>query len=254
VPRSIARYGWVPDLPDQRDFAFEPDVRLLAALPARVDLRSQQGPIRDQGELGSCTSFAIGGALEEAMILAKRWWQIAPSHLFIYYGERKIEDSIEQDAGAMIRDGMKVVAKVGVPPETDWPYDVARFAEKPPPAAYADAATLRVTAYKRVTHTLQSLKACLAAGRSFVFGFTVYDSFESSAVAKSGMVPMPGRGEKVLGGHAVRAVGYDDALQRFIVPNQWGEGWGDHGYCYMPYAYVASRRLASDFWTVEGLA
>jgi C1A family cysteine protease len=84
-----------------------------------------------------------------------------------------------------------------------------------------------------------------------MFGFTVYESFESDTVAHTGVVPMPARGEHVLGGHAVLAVGYDDAEQRFEVRNSWGDRWGNGGYFTMPYAYLTERSLSSDFWTIR---
>jgi C1A family cysteine protease len=98
------------------------------------------------------------------------------------------------------------------------------------------------------------MKACLASGYPFAFGFSVYESFESDAVAASGVVPLPASSEELLGGHAVLAVGYDDASQRFIVRNSWGEGWGQGGYFTMPYAYLGDRSLASDLWTIRLMA
>ena len=108
--------------------------------------------------------------------------------------------------------------------------------------------------YQRVTQVLLQMKGCLASGFPFVYGFTVYESFESDAVAKTGVVPMPAPTEKVLGGHAVVAVGYDDSTQRFIVRNSWGPGWGMGGYFTIPYAYLTDSNLADDFWTVRLVA
>jgi C1A family cysteine protease len=95
------------------------------------------------------------------------------------------------------------------------------------------------------------MKGCLASGYPFVFGFTVYDSFESQQVANTGIVPMPASGESVVGGHAVMAVGYDDSQHRFIVRNSWGSGWGMQGYFTIPYAYLTEANLSSDFWTIR---
>jgi C1A family cysteine protease len=95
------------------------------------------------------------------------------------------------------------------------------------------------------------MRGCLAAGYPFVFGFTVYSSFEGQEVAKTGVVSMPTPDEQVVGGHAVLAVGYDDASQAFIVRNSWGAGWGQEGYFTMPYAYLTTRALSSDFWTIR---
>ena len=108
--------------------------------------------------------------------------------------------------------------------------------------------------YRRVVRSLSQFKACLASGYPFVFGFGVYESFESDAVAKTGVAPLPGHGEKLLGGHAVPAVGYDDAAQRLIVRNSWGKGWGQAGYFTLPFAYLTEPNLSDDFWTVRPIA
>jgi hypothetical protein len=173
-----------------------------------------------------------------------------PSRLFIYYNEREMEGSVNDDSGAIIRDGMKSVANQGVCAETMWPYDVSKFKDKPPMACYDVATKHQAISYNAVTQTLDELRGCLAEGFPVVFGFSVYESFESEAVAKTGIMPMP-MNERLLGGHAVKAVGYDDSKQWFIVKNSWGSGWGDGGYFYMPYAYIIDPNMASDFWTIR---
>ena len=145
---------------------------------------------------------------------------------------------------------MKSVAKVGVCTETTWPYDIPRFTEKPPKKAYDEAGKHQALVYRRVMANLHQMQGCLASGYPFVFGFTVYESFMSPQVARTGEVPLPPRGEQVIGGHAVVAVGYDDSIQRFIVRNSWGEGWGMKGYCTMPYGYLTDPQLARDFWAI----
>ncbi len=122
---------------------------------------------------------------------------------------------------------------------------------KPSAQACKEASKYQVTSYSRLTQTLNQLKGCLASGYPFVFGFTVYESFESPEVAKSGVMPMPAASEKVLGGHAVVAAGYNDASQRFIVRNSWGSKWGQKGCFTMPYAYITESNLADDFWTIR---
>jgi C1A family cysteine protease len=206
-------YGWVPDIPDHRDFLFAAPAVNLAALPTKVDLRPQcPKEVYDQGQLGSCTANAIAAALEfDQMKQALKTF--TASRLFIYYNERVMEGTVKSDSGAQIRDGIKSVGSLGACPETDWAYDITKFAEKPPHPAFKDAALGKALQYERVPQVLSQMKGCLAAGYPFVFGFTVYESFESDAVAKTGVVPMPAPTEKVLGGHAVVAVGYDDSTQ-----------------------------------------
>jgi len=250
APTPTRRYGWSPQLPDQRDVLFNIGAEHLAALPSKIDLRPTCPTICDQGALGSCTANAIAGAVQFDL-MKQQLPVFTPSRLFIYFNERVMEHSVASDAGARIRDGIKAVSKQGVCSETVWPYDVARFAEKPPVAAYQEALGQRALQYQTVLRRITQMKGCLAAGFPFVFGFTVYTAFESKAVERTGVVDLPHGGEKLLGGHAVLAVGYDDATQRFIVRNSWGEKWGQSGYFTMPYAYLLSADLASDFWTIR---
>jgi C1A family cysteine protease len=254
--RPVARFGWVPDLPDARDFMYSAPEEVLTSLPKKVDLRSKMPPVYDQGQLGSCTANAISAAFEYDQV-KEGLKDFMPSRLFIYYNERAIEGTVDSDSGAMIRDGIKSIAKLGVCDEGVWPYDIARFTEKPPKQAYDDAKSHQATLYRRVIGNLHQMQGCLASGYPFVFGFSVYESFMSADVARTGEVPLPPRSEKLVGGHAVVAVGYDDRIQRFIVRNSWGNGWGMKGYCTMPYGYLTDPQLARDFWaiyTVEKVA
>jgi C1A family cysteine protease len=162
-----------------------------------------------------------------------------------------MEGTVGQDSGAQIRDGVKSVGKLGVCPETEWPYDINQFTHAPSAQAYKDALAAKALSYSRVPRTLQQFKGCLASGYPFVLGFTVYESFESAATAQSGALNMPAPGEQVLGGHAVLAVGYDDAQQRFVIRNSWGAGWGQAGYFTMPYSYLLEENLSDDFWTIR---
>ena len=251
MARTNSRYGWIPDLPDQRDFQFAAPSAVQANLPPSVDLTPSCPPVYDQGQLGSCTGNGVAGVVQFDAMKEKLVDTSTPSRLFIYYNERVIEGTVKSDSGAQIRDGIKTVAATGACDETLWPYDITMFAHKPPAACYKAAKGQRAIEYARVGQTLSQFKACLASGYPIVFGFTVYESFESPAVASTGVVPMPAAGETVLGGHCVVAVGYDDASQRFTIRNSWGASWGLAGYATMPYAYLLSSSLASDFWTVK---
>jgi C1A family cysteine protease len=262
--RNIAHYGWTPDLPDNRDHQYSAPLPRLGPLPAKVDLRGQcPKTVYNQGQIGSCTANAIAGAIEFDQ-LKQKLPDFMPSRLFIYYNERDMEHTVGTDSGAQIRDGIKSVSKLGVCPETEWTYVAtpanpntnvwppgAKPAQKPTPKCYADALEHKAVTYERVTRDLAQFKGCLAAGYPFVLGFTVYSAFESEQVAQTGVLNLPTSSEQVEGGHAVLAVGYDDASQRFIIRNSWGAQWGMKGYFTMPYAYLLSEKLSSDFWTIR---
>lgn len=247
-----ATHGWLPDLPDHRDHLYAAPPRVIAKLPGAVDLRKNCPPVYDQGQLGSCTANSIGAAVQFEQMKQKKK-SFVPSRLFIYYNERAMERTINSDAGAQIRDGIKSVNKIGVCPETMWPYDDGKkkFMEKPAAGCYKEAGKNQVVSYQRVTQTLMQLKGCLADGFPFVFGFSVYDNLYNDKVTKTGQLGLPATGDKSEGGHAVMAVGYDDKHQWFIIRNSWGKNWADKGYFYMPYAYITNSNLADDFWTIR---
>jgi C1A family cysteine protease len=234
-------YRIIPDPPDGRDFFYR--ISRVSALPPVSDLRPRCTPVEDQGQLGSCTGNAIVGALE--CIESKK---IDLSRLFVYFNEREVEGTINEDAGAIIRDGIKSIARQGVCTEKLWPYDISRFKERPSPPCYTDALKRKISRYERIVD-IDGMRDCLAKGSPVVFGIKIFSSFEGESVSRTGVVPMPRWWERTLGGHALCAVGYSDSKQWLIVRNSWGEGWGDKGYCYIPYKYM--QKYASDIWRIE---
>ena len=275
--------GWRPDLPDFRDYTEEtPDVRTVLAptgvtaaaakgarpyrLPAAVDLRAWASPVEDQGALGSCTAQAGAGVIEyyERKSFGHH---VEASRLFLYKATRNLMKA-RGDSGAYLRSTMGAMVLFGVPPEPYWPYTDAEeaFDKEPPAFCYAFAQNYRTLLYFRhdaagVTRAavLERLRTYLAAGHPAMFGFTVYSSVDQAET--TGRIPVPFGRERIEGGHAVVAMGYDDAMAvanasggepsrgALLIRNSWGKGWGEKGYGWLPYAYV-QRGLAEDFWSV----
>lgn len=240
-----SRLGWAKDKIDTRDYRF-PNLKPTAV--RKVDLRTPALPVIDQGSLGSCTACAIASAYQFDLMKQSRPLFL-PSRLFIYYNERLMEGTELQDSGAYIRDGIKSINSIGACPESNWPYLISKFAVRPPAQCYSVAARHKSVLYRRVTQSLDQMKAVLNSGFPFVLGFLVYESFLSVS-RNRGYATMPRRGEALLGGHAVLVVGYDDAAGVFIVKNSWGTSWGDNGYFYVPYAYFTSPAYANDLWVI----
>lgn len=243
------RYGWIRDLPDLRDRKYSAVIP-LSALPPFVDLRQSCPPVWDQGSIGSCSSHAIGAAFMYVSMKEQLSTIFTPSRLFHYYNERVLEHSTKSDSGAQLRDGIKAIVKWGMCDETLWPYDVTKFAKKPTAPVYRAAYKNRAIQYQSIPRSLIQMKSVLASGFPFILGISVYESFESDAVAKTGIVPMPDLKEEMLGGHAVLAVGFSDIDQRFIIRNSWSESWGQSGYFTIPYDYIMNHDLADDFWEI----
>jgi len=248
---KIAKYGWIPDFPDHRDITFK--IGFPVTLPSSIDLRPDCPPVVSQGELGSCTANSIANAHYFDQMKQNKAKPFMPSRLFIYYNERVIENTVPYDSGAQIRDGIKTLNAQGVCSEETWKYIIPKFTKKPSPTAYKQALLNQSILYQRLSQTPIDLKQCLFSGYPFIFGFTVYESFESEIVTKTGIIPMPSLYERALGGHAVLCVGYNDNTSRFTVMNSWGTEWGDKGYFYIPYSYLLNTNLSSDFWTVKSV-
>jgi C1A family cysteine protease len=249
--RLSSQFGWKPDLPDQRDLKLIDYEQNLIDISLPVDLRNNCPPVYDQGLLGSCTANAIAGAFQFEL-MKQNAPAFIPSRLFIYYNERVIENSVNNDSGASLRDGMNSVSQQGVCDEVIWPYVINEFTQKPFQACYTAALNNVINSYYSLDYDLNQMKSCLTRGYPFIFGFTIYQSFDSDQVRETGVLNLPGGDESVLGGHAVVAVGYDDSQGgRFIVRNSMGPNWGMDGYFTIPYDYVLNDSLASDFWTIR---
>lgn len=270
-----AGLGWIPDLPDFRDYTQEsPEIHpLLEAtgatappptLPSSVDLRPWCSPVENQGNIGACTAHA-GVALIEYFERRAFGRYVDASRLFLYKATRNFL-RWTGDTGAYLRSTMGAMALFGVPPEEFWPYDPAHFDKEPPAFCYAFAQSFQALAYYRLdppgirrTRLLHDLKTKLSASLPAMFGFTVYSSIIQAA--SNGEVPFPSSGEKILGGHAVVAVGYDDTKVvkhiasgaqtkgALLIRNSWGTGWGQGGYGWLPYDYIL-KGIAEDFWSL----
>ena len=251
---TARKYGWKASKPDARDYKLKTtNPAIYATMPASTDLRSFVPEILDQGQFSSCTA----NALSMAMRIARKKQGLTDqplSRMFIYYNERLMEGDVDQDGGAELRDGAKVLATIGAPDETLWPYVDANLYLEPTETVYKSAVQDESRVYLAVEQTLNEMKLCLYEGFPFVFGATLFPEFESDTVAQTGQVPMPTGNDQSIGGHAILAVGYDDSKQVFTVLNSWGPNWGDHGYCYFPYEYLTNSYLCSDLWTIRSIA
>lgn len=237
------RLGCLPDRHDTRDYPFAA-LAPAAPLPAKLDLRPWYPPVMDQGDLGSCTANALCGGREFLEIRDGN--PLTPlSRLALYYGERRRENTTADDAGAMIRDGLRELRNRGCPPESLWPYDITRFRDAPPPNLLLAGHHFKIERFHRCA-SVEDVKRALVERWAIPFGVPVFDSFLSPETARTGVIPMPQSGEKMEGGHAIGCVGYDDSESGFIIRNSWGATWGQGGYALLPYGYM--EEFETDMW------
>jgi C1A family cysteine protease len=261
---SNSKYNRKLKTPDARDFVYQGHKTFGAALiPPKADLTPYLGPVFDQDQLGSCTANACAGALEyEQNIQNNNDNAVQLSRLFLYWNERNLEGTVDQDSGGQIRDVVKAAAQYGAPLETTWPYNEQAFRQKPSLEAYNEGLQHRALQYEAVPQDLTAFKHVLAVlNRPILIGIIVYDSFEAPQTIASGVVPMPGPTETCQGGHAVLAVGYDDSKQAILVRNSWNTiyppawpGSNERGSFWLPYEYLMNPQLAEDFWVITQVA
>jgi hypothetical protein len=245
--RQTARYGWIPDRPDRRDVKFRGTAQALGNLTPDWSVGMPEA--WNQGQIGSCTGnmFAAQGYF---LRMKQGGPAIMPSRLFSYWAAREREGTTDSDSGAQIRDVIAGAITEGICPEELWPYDVTQVLREPSVAAFERAQYCEVLDYQRVDHTREDqLVAALQSG-PVCFGATIYDSFESAAVARTGMVPMPGRFEGMVGGHALWLCQLDLVKRIGKVRNSWGPRWGQAGYGWFPIDYLVDGDLCADFWLV----
>ena len=286
MSQSNLNFGWIPDMPDMRDYSpSQEEVRgelvklkgfvsnskkelalKAVSLPSIVDLRSFCTPIEDQGALGSCTANAGVGLLEyfEKRAFGKF---TDGSRLFLYKVTRNLL-GWTGDTGAYLRTTMQAMAGVGVSIEKYHPYIIANYDQEPSAFNYALASNFKSIIYYRLDPAgtsgpaaLQSVKNYLANNLPSMFGFTCYNNCLSQASSNGGQIPYPTVSDRVVGGHAVVAIGYDDTKEiknlvdgskakgAILIRNSWGTSWGDGGYGWLPYKYFETR-LAIDIWSL----
>jgi C1A family cysteine protease len=265
VATDAVGFGWIKDA-DAKKAPRYASIRTIAAgdIPPTMDLRAEMSPVENQGPINSCVANAIVGALEFLQIrngIPKNKRFLDMSRMFLYYKAREAAGLQTVDRGCYISHGILVTTDLGMVTEKRWPYTYSRLYRKPPRAIVNVARKKLVRDYYYIwgddmtsenpNPSVENVKAALAEGYPVVFGTTVFSSF--MAVGKDGMVPVPNLAtERAMGGHAMLMVGYTQT--HFIVRNSWGAGWGDSGYCYIPFGYFkinGTYNPTFDFWVLR---
>jgi C1A family cysteine protease len=235
-------------LGDQRDLQFAyRNTFPVVEVPNVVSLICS--PVADQDDLGSCGSFAAVYNMV-ATAVQNEEEPVNLSQMFLYYAYRERYGNVNSDDGVMLRDLLKTLQTVGICTEETWPYTLANWDKKPPPAAYEEAAQHRITSYHAIT-TRDEMIQCLASDYGFIGGIGCYDSFDSEITTRTGIVNLPGPGERLLGWHALMFCGYDLHKDAVRFENSYSKEWGQKGFGKIEFNYLTNPLLAGDFFTIR---
>lgn len=240
VTVNRSRLGCRRDTKDARDRLMRAYLP-VAKLPKKIDYTQKMTPVRDQGDEGTCVAFSSAAGMKEyqEQIDWKKYMELSPR--FLYSLCKKI-DGEPGSEGTQIRFAMKVLKAYGVCEEKYWPY-APHQSNGPKPGASADAKKFKELSYARILG-LDELKLSIVSKGPCVIGI---ECFRGIMKTRTDRVPMPAPGERTLGGHAICAVGYDDAAKLLKFKNSWSAAWGDRGYGYLPYNYV--NKYMMDAWS-----
>ena len=238
--------GGYRDVHDNRDLRFTPSI---GHLPPKADLSRFCGAAYNQYRTQSCSANALASAL--TLDANQRDQQLAPpSRLFMYYNARVLTKTQATDSGTTIRTALKAVAHDGACPERQWPFLKRDITTCPTRACYRQA-DVRAIEYHRIPQQVDDLRAALAQAHAFIFGIQAYIAPFTEA-AKSASLRMPRKSDKLCGGHALIAVGYDAAKKSFLARNSLGHDYARNGFFWIPDAYFTDPELTYDFWTIGG--
>lgn len=247
----LLKGGYVKDKLDPRDYVYKVNKNIVQAkLPPKFTLSKTMPPVLDQDSLGSCVSNAVCNALGFLNLKINKPVNLK-SRLFNYYNTRVLEGTVNSDSGCQIRNAIKSCNQIGNCYEKTWPYQIARFKDKPASGTYVEAKNHKITVYQRVTQTRNAIKACLVSGFPIIIGFMCYNTLFNPSVERTGDILPPTRRDYIIGGHCVLITGYNDVTQRYEIMNSWGADWGKSGYGSIPYSYIENPNHAFDFWQIQ---
>ena len=239
---------------DKLDLRDHLAMRSAATLSYAVNLSANLGPVRDQGQVGSCTGQAGSGWMDWLFATFRQYFLHAPtgaiefSALFLYAQERLKNHTFPDDSGSDSRTLMQVLNQIGICLNAVDPYVDTAIANQPSADMIAAAGLFKIGAYHRVLFDdgLATAKSVLASGYCRVIGIPVYQSIQSDEVAETGLLPIPSSTETPVGGHEMLVWGYDDSVKIGTaqgaeqVRNSWGADWGIKGNLRIPYDYYAA--------------
>jgi hypothetical protein len=251
-------YGWRPDTPDPINDRPLGQRAHSTALPDQIWLDPTALPlVRDQGDQGACTGFGVTGALMWSLA-AKQGRTVQLSPAFAYLQGRLIEGAPTQDTGCEIRSTVKGVAKNGCSLEQYMPYDPKKLPVRAGKRAAASALAhqIKVGYYRCADRSVDDLLQALAANLPVVGGYSWYGSLDGADFEASGVMPIPKKGERLIGGHCSWLCGADVPARMLFWQNSFGPKYAAHpktgarGYVLMPFEWV-ERGLADDFWAID---
>lgn len=240
----------IPDKEDKRDFIFSSSI---LELPKKFNYLDYVGEIENQLNTGSCVANATSSSLE--LLSLRNGVQADYSRMFLYYNLRDPYENLRgKDNGSYLRDGFKVVNKLGIPDEKLCDFIVQNVNVKPSDYAFEQALQNKVTSYERILtdeNCIQNVKSAIFKGYPIIIALILDKSFYNmSKTFETQNYVGTNNSDDIIGSHALNIIGYDDDLKCFYAENSWGEGWGYKGLFLLKYDVMLKD--CHDIWCCTG--
>lgn len=259
---STGNFNWNPlaalgvQIPQQFGGAPVKAADTPSTYPDMVDhrLNSTEGPVKDQGDVGACTSFALSSVFDNALRRASHNITTSPEHLWSHYAVPTMEDAASSNLNKSIttHEALPYSGKEACQLMKDSSDDCgSAYNVRPNTAASnpelqaklrtADASNgHKIVAFEELQvqpPNIDELIAVLASGADIWAAFNIDSSSFVNRRMQNFVIP-----DWVLpdGGHALAISGYRkvNGQYQFLLHNSWGISWGDQGYAWVSQAMV----------------
>lgn len=212
-------------------------------MASNIDLRSELGPIRNQGPFrGTCLAFAVTAAHEHHRS------DFSPLSVeMLYWGAKRMDGDTK--SGTTIRSADQALRRWGQPAEDLWAYDTVRddqHADYQPSAIAIDPAACHLGSLDLHSIDVATITGLLENRTVTVIGIPTWRGLSRPI---KGRLTNPSPADLDGFHHALVIVGYRSDTNELLLRNSWGTSWGENGYAWISFNFLTDH--VNTAWSVS---
>jgi hypothetical protein len=208
--------------------------------------------IADQGNIESCVPTCISTVYYYLTMKQSNYLNFRISRLYLYYQFRKLYDDVKLDEGSTIRDCINILHKDGIVPEFLYPYIETKVFNNPSEFLEKYSRFCKCLGFENISRKV--IRQNLLLDNPVLCGIKLFESIYKDEVKNTGIINYSEEYDKILGGHCIILVGFDNNKKYYKFINSWGPTWGDKGFGYLPYEYIKNIRLSNEFYIIKNIS